>query len=76
MATLELVVTVDEDGNFRLAGVDCDGDLMEAFDNLGSDQATRTVRLRLEIDEAKPIELSAKVPADMTSGTVEIKTQG
>ena len=72
MATLEIVVTVDEDGNFKLGGNDSNGDLVEAFDDLDSGQATRTILLKLEVEAAKPLELTAKIPADLPSGIVTI----
>jgi hypothetical protein len=75
MATLKIVVTVDEDGNFKLAGVDGQGFTHEAFDNLALSQTTRVVRLALEIDKANPPELTVKIPADMQSGTVTVTSE-
>jgi hypothetical protein len=51
MAKITVVISVDERGAFRLAGLDGSGDLCVAFSDIEDefDSAVRTVKLSIEV---------------------------
>lgn len=59
MATIQIAIWVDSDGNARVEADDC-----EAFDNTDTSLAVRKVILSVEVPEPQAEQVEVEVPAE------------